>query len=252
MAYPTPYPYPNTVPNMDLSAPNAIFHARAASPGVALPGEGPVLVIGDSLCNQLPESYSAHGRNVLRYAVNGMRGHDVIPSLGLILEWAQPSVVVVVLGKNDQGTTPGTGLDTGLGQYWYWQQDYWWIVKYIVDITAAQGRPVLPVLMTILPCESTAPAPWNNPPLFQWYSAYVQSVGSAQGCQVVDFAAPAGTYPGVAAITNPTYVVPGFTSDGIHPTGASQALFWAYIQHAIGLGLTQAGLPLLTTPPAIP
>ena len=129
MPYPTPFPYPNTVPLMDLTAPNIIFSLRAICPGVSVPGSGvgPVLVIGDSI-NQLPEADSACGYNVLRFAVNGMRGHDIIPFLGLILAEAQPSVVVVALGKNDQGTVAGTGLDTGLGQYWYWQQDFWWIV----------------------------------------------------------------------------------------------------------------------------
>lgn len=251
MVYPTPFPYPNTVPLMDLTAPKIIFSLRALCPGICTPGAGPILVIGDSIVNQVYEPYSAHGYNVLRFAVNGMRGHDVIPYLGDILADSQPSVVVVALGKNDQGTVPGTGIDTGNGLRWYWQQDFWWIVQYIIDITAAQGRPVKPVLMTVLPTERAAPAPWNNPDLLQWFSDYIKATASAQGCQVVDFSAPAGTYPGIAPIvTDGPYLTPGFTwaGDGIyvHPVGGNNTLYWAYIQHAISLGLAQVGLPAST------
>ena len=227
---------------MDLTAPNIIFSLRAICPGVSVPGSdaGPVLVIGDSIVNQVPEAYSACGYNVLRFAVNGMRGHDVIPFLGSILAKSQPSVVVVALGKNDQGTVAGTGLDT-----------FWWIVKYIVNITAAQGRPLKPVLMTVLPTERAAPAPWNNPPMLQWYSDYIKAVGVAFGCDVVDFAA---TYPGIAPIvTDGPYLTPGFTwtGDGIyvHPVGPSNPLMWAYVQLAIEKGLSQAGLPMCAAPP---
>ena len=101
MPYPTPFPYPNTVPLMDLTAPNIIFSLRAICPGVSVAGSGPVLVIGDSIVNQVPEAYSACGYNVLKFAVNGMRGHDIIPFLGLILAESQPSVVVTGRPANE-------------------------------------------------------------------------------------------------------------------------------------------------------
>jgi len=73
------YPYPNPPPAMDLTAPNTIFSLRALSPGMGIPDPGSILIIGDSIINQVPEPYSACGYNVLRFAVNGMRVHDSSP-----------------------------------------------------------------------------------------------------------------------------------------------------------------------------
>jgi hypothetical protein len=246
------YPYSPVPPFMDLTAQEIIFALRAMCPGSGSPDPGSILVIGDSLINNVYEPYSACGYNVLRFAVNGMRAHDIVPWIDRIMDAARPQVVVLALGKNDMGS-PG-GLDTGLGQRWYFEQDYWAIVQYIIARASSNGRPLKPVLMTVLPTERCAPPPWNNPELLDWYNAYIKAVGVAFGCEVVDFAA---TYPGIAPIvTDGPYLPPGFTwaGDGIyvHPVGRSNPLMWAYVQLAIEKGLAQAGLPTCATPPVLP
>jgi hypothetical protein len=231
---------------MGLDAAYTIYAMRALAPQPTASIGGPVLIIGDSIINQVPESYSACGYPVLKFAVNGMRVHDIIPWIDRLMDF-KPSVVVLALGKNDMGA-PGS-MDVGLGQRWYWVQDYFWTVAYIIAASKANGRPLKPILMTILPTERAAPYPWNNLELLGWYNQYLAQVAEAFGCDVVDFAA---TYPGIPRIvTDGPYLTPGFTwpYDGIyiHPMGANTAKMWRYIQLAVKKGLSQAGMPLLAS-----
>lgn len=239
------YPYAPVPAFMGLDAHFTIYVLRALAAANAS-NVGPVLVIGDSIINQVPESFTACGYPVLRFAVNGMRVHDIIPWVDRIMS-VQPSVVVFALGKNDMGA-PGS-MDVGLGQRWYWVQDFFWAVAYIMIAAHNNGRPIKPVIMTVLPTERAAPYPWNNPELLGWYNQYLAQVAEAFGCDVVDFGA---TYPGIPPIvTDGPYLTPGFTwtGDGIyvHPVGANNARMWRYIQLAVKKGLKQAGLPMLAS-----
>lgn len=249
-----------TPPLMDVSAFVTIAALQASNPGSGASGAGTILVIGDSITNQIFHGYSACGYSPLFFGINGLEMHDLAPQsvVDAIINATRPMVVVIALGKNDMADgRAGAG-------YPNWQQDAWYLPYYVQTRTGVLlGRTVKPVLMTVLPSERVAPAPWNNTTKLAQYNGYLVSnppaagnnVATVQGLSFVDFAnPPAGVTP---IVTDGPFLTPGFTWSGdglyIHPIGASTALLWQYYAAAIKAGLAQIGLPCNNVqPPLIP
>lgn len=256
-----PYsPYPS---HMDISPFVQIWSLQALNPGAGAcksytnnsrctKGQGTILILGDSITNQIYHAYSACGYNVFFAGVNGAEAHDFLPHVNAIVSATLPEVIVVALGKNDM-TDPNLS-------YWNWQQDYFWLVDDLESATQTyEGRTIRPVLMSILPPERSAPAPWNNPGLLAEYNGYIDSNTPAQGNNVaavmgspfVDYSnPPAGVTP---IVTDGPYLTPGFTYPGdglyIHPVGSNNAILWQYYQAAISAGLAEIGVTCNATPP---
>lgn len=251
------FTYVNAVPPKDLSLDMAVFSMRAVAPGMGTcgsytpaggctGGSGSILIIGDSITNQLPQSYSASGQNLLFFSVNGMSAHDVIPQAENLVAMSRPRVIVIALGKNDTLIDPN---------FPYFQQDYYYLIQYFINACTAGGMAVNPVLMTILPPERPAPSPWSDLTKLAQYNQYIKDCATRFSLNCVDFAA---AYSGIDPIvTDGPYLMAGFTNpaDGlyIHPIGSANAKLWAYYRKAVGLGLDQISVSHSEVqPPLIP
>lgn len=224
---------------MDLAQDLTIFAMRAVNPGVGtcdsytpetgcIRGPGSVLVIGDSITNQVFPGYRFGDVAPLVFAVNGMQVHDVLPRIDEIVRKSLPRAIIVALGKNDMAHQ----------SVMTFRDDYTAMVSQLMASTTAQGRLVKPVLMTILPPERRSPMPWGDMAKLAQFNGIICNVGVSRGLPVVDFAK---TYPGIAPIvTDSPYLPPGFTSpdDGlyIHPVGSSNVPLWAYYDLAYRCG----------------
>jgi len=220
---------------MDLTQDLTIFAMRAVCPGVGtcnsytpstgcVRGPGSVLVIGDSITNQVFPGYRFGDVAPLVFAVNGMQVHDVLPRIDEIVRKSLPRTVIVALGKNDMAHQTATTF----------RADYEAMVSQIVASTGAQGRRVLPTLLTILPPERRSPTPWGDMAKLATFNGIICNVGISRGLKIVDFGR---TYPGMAPLaTDGLYLPPGFTSpdDGlyIHPVGSANVPLWAYYEYA--------------------
>lgn len=241
-------------PSTDITAAVTSLSIQATAPGEGacasysvsggcVPGPGSLLVVWDSIGVQTPPFYSACGYNLLWFAADGMKLHDIIPRINEIVAAARPRVIVLALGKNDAGNLPLS----------VWQQDAFWAPVYFEDATnSVLGTTVKPVLLDIMPPERPAPAPWGDLSLLAAFNGYLISnppaagsnVAAAFGLNFIDFSNPP---PGVSAIaTDGGYLTPGFTYPGdglyIHPIGSGITRMWPYVQAAVAQGLAQIGV----------
>lgn len=189
-------------------------------------GAGHTLLVGDSIIEGFWWN-SICGDYVINAGVGGSGVQWWVENIDRVLAYARPKYVVVQLGVND--TRRGQDGLVPIREQAKFAERY----RYILQRIKAAGAQ--PAILPILPLEPGKPLaePYFDPSVLAWYNANI--IVLARQMDIPWWNSWYAWARGYDAL-------PGFTTDGVHPSGVGYAALYLQVKEAVRSAMARQGV----------